>query len=135
MCKRPLSSDEGDHRHAAFTNHCHDCGELNAAKRHALVDLRGRVAVLTGARIKIGYQIGVRLLRCGATLLATSRFPANALLRYQAEPDYDSWKGNLHLLYADLCNPAEVQALAMVPLPSSLSPSSLATRIQIRDYF
>jgi hypothetical protein len=60
-----------------------------AAKRHPLVDLRARVAVLTGTRIKIGCEISVRLLRCGVTLLATSRFPANALLRCQSEPDCD----------------------------------------------
>jgi NAD(P)-dependent dehydrogenase (short-subunit alcohol dehydrogenase family) len=99
-------------RHPTFTNHCLACGTLNDQKRDTLIDLRGKIAVLTGGRIKIGYQIALRLLRCGCTLLATSRFPANALARFQQEQDYPVWKEQLHLLYADLCNPAEVQALA-----------------------
>jgi NAD(P)-dependent dehydrogenase (short-subunit alcohol dehydrogenase family) len=127
VCKAPLFEDllsleaagtnedgtaRGRARHHQFTNHCVVCGEQNAQKRHRLVDLTGRVAVLTGARIKIGFQTGIRLLRCGATLLATTRFPANALCRYRQEVDYDQWKHRLHLLYADLQNPAEVRALA-----------------------
>ena len=112
VCKLPLTGESAVDRHATFTNHCATCGEANNSKRDRLVDLKGKVAVLTGARIKIGYQIGLRLLRCGATLLATSRFPANALCRYQQEADYASWASNLHLLYADLCNPSEVTALA-----------------------
>ena len=39
---------------------------LNFAKRTELADLRGRVALLTGGRVKIGYQAGIKLLRCGA---------------------------------------------------------------------
>jgi len=127
VCKAPLFNDaaaleaagvneegiaRGRERHSQFTNHCAPCGAKNERKRDALVDLRGRIAVLTGARIKIGYQIGIRLLRCGATVLATTRFPANALCRYRQEADYDQWKDRLHLLYADLCNPGEVRALA-----------------------
>jgi hypothetical protein len=39
-------------------------------------DLRGRVALLTGGRVKIGYQAGIKLLRAGAHLIVTTRFPA-----------------------------------------------------------
>jgi len=35
----------------------------------------GRVAVVTGARVKIGYRIALKLLRCGAAVVATTRFP------------------------------------------------------------
>jgi hypothetical protein len=38
--------------------------QLRQAQRVA--DLRGRVAVLTGGRVKIGYQAGLKLLRAGA---------------------------------------------------------------------
>ena len=42
------------------------CAELNFRKRTERADLRGRVALLTGGRVKIGYQAGLKLLRCGA---------------------------------------------------------------------
>ena len=43
------------------------------AKRTELADLRGRVALLTGGRVKIGYQAGLKLLRCGARLIVTTQ--------------------------------------------------------------
>ena len=39
--------------------------DFNFAKRDELADLRGRVALVTGGRVKIGYQAGLKLLRCG----------------------------------------------------------------------
>lgn len=57
-------------------------------KRNQSADLKGYVALVTGARIKIGYEIAVKLLRDGATVIATSRFWKNAVLRYQKEKDY-----------------------------------------------
>ena len=112
VCKLPLPSNEPQLRHQFFTNHCITCGDENAQKRHILHDLSGKIAVVTGARIKIGFLVGLKLLRCGATLIATSRFPVNTLMRYQQEPDFHVWKDKLHILYADLCNPEEVQGLA-----------------------
>jgi hypothetical protein len=35
---------------------------------------------------------GLKLLRCGATLVATTRFPFDASVRYAAEPDYAVWQ-------------------------------------------
>ena len=65
-------------------------------------DLTGKVALLTGARVKIGFEIGLKLLRAGATLLATTRFPADAHRRYAAEADFEVWKGRLHVHAVDL---------------------------------
>ena len=63
--------------------------DFNYAKRTESADLRGRVALLTGGRVKIGYQAGIKLLRAGATLIVTTRFPRDAALRYAREPDFD----------------------------------------------
>ena len=60
-----------------------------------LMDRCGRVALLTGCRVKIGFEIGIKLLRAGATLVATTRFPADAAARYAAQPDFDTWKHRL----------------------------------------
>ena len=64
--------------------------------------MTGRIALLTGARVKIGYEIGLKLLRAGATLVATTRFPADAAKRYAAEPDFASWRHRLHIHAVDL---------------------------------
>ena len=63
---------------------CPECAELNYAKRFQAVDLHGRVALVTGARVKIGYQAALKLLRSGATVVATTRFPHDAARRYAA---------------------------------------------------
>ena len=48
---------------------------------------------MTGARVRIGYQIALRLLRCGARVIATTRWPADALLRYASEHDFGASRG------------------------------------------
>ena len=67
------------------------CAEFNFAKRTELADLRGRVALLTGGRVKIGYQAGIKLLRAGAHLIVTTRFPRDSAARYAREPDFADW--------------------------------------------
>ena len=44
--------------HAFYDQMCPPCAEFNLAKRTETADLRGRVALLTGGRVKIGYQAG-----------------------------------------------------------------------------
>jgi hypothetical protein len=51
--------------HHFYDQLCPACAELNFRKRTELADLRGRVALLTGGRVKIGYQAGIKLLRSG----------------------------------------------------------------------
>src|SRR5580765_4637148 len=61
--------------HHFYDQLCPTCAALNFFKRTELADLRGRVALLTGGRVKIGYQTGLKLLRSGAQLIVTTRFP------------------------------------------------------------
>ena len=65
-------------------------------------DLRGKVVLLTGCRIKIGYAMAVSLLRCGATLIGTTRFVHDGYARFMQEPDYNEWGGRVHLFALDL---------------------------------
>ncbi|HSH03794.1 MAG TPA: SDR family oxidoreductase [Anaerolineae bacterium] len=81
---------------------CPECAEVHFAKRYQGCDLTGRVAVLTGGRVKIGYQTGLSCLRNGAKLYVTTRFPADGLRRYQMEPDFDEWGHRLFLYGLDL---------------------------------
>jgi hypothetical protein len=80
---------------------CHECEDLNASKRHDVVDLTGRTVVVTGGRCKIGYAVAVRLLRLGATVIITTRFPRTAAQGYAAEQDWDVWSDRLHIYGVD----------------------------------
>jgi len=60
-------------------------------------DLSGRHAFLTGGRTRIGYATGLKLLRAGATLYTTSRFPFATVQRYSGEKDADQWLSRLHV--------------------------------------
>src|SRR6266566_1603105 len=64
--------------HHFYDRLCATCAEENFAKRTELADLNGRVALLTGGRVKIGYQAGLKLLRSGARLIVTTRFPRDS---------------------------------------------------------
>ena len=85
-CKRRFST-----LHAFYDQLCEPCAALNFRKRNQKAELSGRVAVLTGSRVKIGYQTGLKLLRCGATLVATTRFPHDASVRLLLRPKRERW--------------------------------------------
>lgn len=88
--------------HPYYYSMCHLCGEYNYNKRLMARDLRGKTVLLTGCRIKIGYAMALSLLRCGATVLGTTRFVHEAVARFQQEVDYDVWQDRLHLFALDL---------------------------------
>ena len=105
VCKSPYSTI-----HHFYDQLCPPCADLNFAKRTESADLAGRVALLTGGRVKIGYQAGLKLLRCGARLLLTTRFPRDAAARYAREPDFEVWKGRLQIFGLDLRHSPSVEA-------------------------
>ena len=96
--------------HHFYDQMCPSCAELNFLKRTELADLRGRVALLTGGRVKIGYQAGLKLLRAGARLIVTTRFPRDSAARYAAEPDFAEWSDRLELFGLDLRHTPSVEA-------------------------
>jgi NAD(P)-dependent dehydrogenase (short-subunit alcohol dehydrogenase family) len=95
--------------HTFYDQLCPSCAELNYAARTELADLRGRVALLTGGRVKIGFHVGLTLLRCGAQLVVTTRFPRNAAARYAMEPDFGDWAHRLQIVGLDLRHLAGVE--------------------------
>jgi NAD(P)-dependent dehydrogenase (short-subunit alcohol dehydrogenase family) len=94
------------HKVAHYFYHelCPTCAEFNLLKRNQTSDLIGRIALLTGGRKKIGLAIGLKLLRAGAELIITTRFPNNAWLNYSKEKDFSTWKNRLHIYGLDLRN-------------------------------
>jgi NAD(P)-dependent dehydrogenase (short-subunit alcohol dehydrogenase family) len=105
VCKQDYSQ-----LHHFYDQLCPACAELNWKKRGELADLRGRVALLTGGRVKIGYQAGIKLLRCGAQLIVTTRFPRDSAMRYAAEPDFKEWGHRLEIFGLDLRHTPSVEA-------------------------
>jgi NAD(P)-dependent dehydrogenase (short-subunit alcohol dehydrogenase family) len=104
VCKQHYTSV-----HHFYDQLCPSCAELNWFKRAELADLRGRVALLTGGRVKIGYQAGIKLLRSGATLIVTTRFPRDSAARYASEPDFAEWSGRLEIYGLDLRHTPSVE--------------------------
>jgi len=91
---------------------CPACAERNRARRDARADLRGRRALLTGGRAKIGMYIALRLLRDGAHTTITTRFPRDAARRFAAMADSEQWLDRLSIVGIDLRDPGRVVALA-----------------------
>lgn len=91
---------------------CPDCAALSHTRRDQGTDLRGRRALLTGGRAKIGMYIALRLLRDGADLTITTRFPRDAARRFAELADSPEWIDRLHIVGIDLRDPTQVVALA-----------------------
>ena len=96
--------------HHFYDQLCPQCGDFNFAKRTELADLSGRTALLTGGRVKIGYQAGLKLLRAGARLIVTTRFPRDSAARYSREPDFEQWAHRLEIFGLDLRHTPSVDA-------------------------
>jgi len=104
--------------HHFYDQLCPRCAEFNFLKRTELADLTGRVALLTGGRVKIGYQSGLKLLRCGAHLIVTTRFPRDSAQRYSQEPDFAEWGHRLEIFGLDLRHSPSVEAFCQELLTS-----------------
>jgi len=87
--------------HHFYDQLCPKCAGLNWTKRLQKADMKGALVLLTGGRVKIGYQIGLKLLRMGARVIVTTRFPADAALRYSKESDAPNWSSNLQVYNLD----------------------------------
>ena len=104
ICKQDYSAV-----HHFYDQLCPSCAEFNFAKRTELADLSGRVALLTGGRVKIGYQAGIKLLRAGAHLIVTTRFPRDSAARYAQEADFGEWGDRLEIFGLDLRHTPSVE--------------------------
>jgi len=106
ICKRPYRE-----LHAFYAQLCMGCAEFNWIKRTEKCNLYGRVALVTGARVKIGFRITLKLLRCGCEVIATTRFPIDSVRRFAAEEDHPRWQHRLHIIGADLRDLKGLEAL------------------------
>ncbi len=104
VCKQPFTLT-----HRYYDSLCRQCGDFNYAKREQTADLSGQYALVTGARVKIGFQAALKLLRAGAHVIVTTRFPVDAAERYALEPDYQEFKARLQIHGLDLRHSPSVE--------------------------
>lgn len=98
--------------HHFYDSMCKECGDLNYTKRFQTCDMTGQVALITGSRLKIGYHATLMMLRSGATVIATTRFPADSAIRFAKEKDYPEWSYRLHIYGLDLRHIPSVELFA-----------------------
>jgi NAD(P)-dependent dehydrogenase (short-subunit alcohol dehydrogenase family) len=95
--------------HFFYDSMCQSCGDFNYAKRFQRVDLNGRTALITGARVKIGYHCALMMLRSGAKVIVTTRFPVDAASRFSKEEDFAVWSNRLEVYGLDLRHTPSVE--------------------------
>jgi hypothetical protein len=98
---------------------CPDCAQFNRQRRAQELDLSGRIALVTGGRIKIGHATALRLLRSQAQVWVTTRFPAQAAQTFAQEPDFAHWQTRLKIIGLDLLNLGAFRSHHCFPVPDS----------------
>ncbi|MCK5837748.1 MAG: SDR family oxidoreductase, partial [Desulfobacula sp.] len=95
--------------HHFYDTMCPECAAFNYQKRFQTASLKGQVALITGSRLKIGYQATLMMLRAGARVIATTRFPKDSALRFSREKDFSDWGHRLHVYGLDLRHTPSVE--------------------------
>ncbi|KAJ7774557.1 hypothetical protein DFH07DRAFT_103248 [Mycena maculata] len=112
---------------------CDECRKFNAARCAdvAVPDIfAGKKPVVTGARIDLGFSVALALLRGGATVIATTRFPEDDLRRYTLELDFESWSSRLNILPVDFTSPSSIQS-AIQTIHKLANQNGQASRLDI----
>ncbi len=95
--------------HFFYDSMCPSCAEINYQKRFQTTSLEGQVALITGGRLKIGYHAALMMLRAGAEVIVTTRFPIDSATRFSKEPDYEKWGHRLQVYGLDLRHTPSVE--------------------------
>ncbi|AKV00985.1 L-fuco-beta-pyranose dehydrogenase [Labilithrix luteola] len=98
--------------HFFYDSMCPECAELNYQKRFQTASLEGRVALITGARVKIGFHAALMMLRAGAHVIVTTRFPRDAAARFAREEDFAKWQHRIEVFGLDLRHSPSVEMFA-----------------------
>ena len=98
--------------HFFYDSMCEACAEFNYQKRFQTASLASKTALITGARLKIGYHAALMMLRAGARVIVTTRFPRDAAQRFAREPDFDAFAERLQIHGLDLRHCASVELFA-----------------------
>ena len=83
--------------HPVYLFSCFKCGDKFQSYRHYTRDMTGRVALVTGCRVKLGHQVCLKLLRAGAHVIGTSRYPDQVMSLFEKYHDFEEWKGRFEV--------------------------------------
>ncbi|KAG6866859.1 hypothetical protein C0991_008795 [Blastosporella zonata] len=101
--------------HPLYPSLCVPCGNFNTASSALSLppqfNLASKTALVTGARINLGYYTALRLLRSGCSVIVSTRYPHDAETRYLTEPDAAMWRDRLRIVGADFRTAKDVFAL------------------------
>lgn len=104
--------------HPQYHSLCNQCGDFNLASCSLSLPeslkLQGRTALVTGGRLNLGYHTALRLLRCGANVIVSTRYPQDAECHYLAEKDFSLWQSQLRIVGADFRAATDVFHLVSV---------------------
>ena len=95
--------------HFFYDSMCEACAEFNYKKRFQTASLVGKTALITGARLKIGFQAALMMLRAGARVIVTTRFPRDAAQRFARELDFEAFGDRLQIHGLDLRHCSSVE--------------------------
>ena len=98
-----------DSLHHFYDTMCNTCGDINFNKRDVKLDLTGKTAIVTGGRIKIGFYTALSLLNNGANVIITTRFPQDALVRFQSLPNWKDIRRNLEIYSVDFTRLSDIK--------------------------
>jgi len=98
--------------HFFYDTMCKSCGDFNYHKRYQSAPLEGKSVIVTGGRVKIGFHVALLMLRSGADVIVTTRFPVDATVRFSAEKDFSQWSKRLQIYGLDLRHTPSVELFA-----------------------
>lgn len=96
--------------HHFYHQMCPTCASENYKHRNQTGNLEGKIALVTGGRIKIGYETSLKLLRAGAQVIVTTRFEKDAAYRFSQEADFHVWQNRLIIYGLDLRHVPSIEA-------------------------
>lgn len=101
--------------HSCYKSLCVPCGSFNLQESTLSLpgnlDLSHKTALVTGGRVNLGFHIALRLLRCGAHVIVSSRYPLDAETRYRAQPSFRDWQSRIRVVGADFRTARDAFAL------------------------
>jgi hypothetical protein len=98
-----------------YTKLCFNCGISNYNSRISILKIPNKTKVfITGIRKKLGYSLSLKLLRLGAIVYGTTRFPNMTILNYSGEKDYNEWKNNINIIKCDFLNNTDVNNISSI---------------------
>jgi NAD(P)-dependent dehydrogenase (short-subunit alcohol dehydrogenase family) len=77
--------------HPIYIFCCRSCGSKFHDNRHFSIPLTGQVSVVVGCRTDIGHFVTLKLLRAGAVVIGTTRYPERARALFEGYPDSKDW--------------------------------------------